>query len=328
MRKGSDQRRKYYFSERLKRELGKIPYYPLTVVEAPSGFGKTTAVREYLKDNLSDGVREYWYTCLGEPAFSAWMSICGLFANIDSQTAVNLKNLKMPTMDTLFYMEKYLRNIRCEAETYLVVDNYQLVNCDIHRELISVLSMHGNPDLHLIFITQQLKAGELISVHNNNVHTIGTSSFFFDRQGTASLFRIEGIRITEDEAEKVFMSTEGWVSAIRLQMLNFMETGSFNYGVDLWQLVENAIWKHLEPEEKKLLLSVSVLDSFTLCQAAAMIDQDILSKRLQEFLNNNDFIRFLPDKSLYSIHSILRDYLKNRFFQMPGNYKNQIYHKA
>ena len=38
----------YYFSRHLWETLADIPTYGLTVIEAPSGFGKTTALREYL----------------------------------------------------------------------------------------------------------------------------------------------------------------------------------------------------------------------------------------------------------------------------------------
>lgn len=33
-----------YFSDHLKKQLMKIKEFPLTIVEAPSGFGKTTAL--------------------------------------------------------------------------------------------------------------------------------------------------------------------------------------------------------------------------------------------------------------------------------------------
>ena len=45
--------------------------HPLTVVEAPSGFGKITAVREYLHNEPPDAVCA-WHTCLGEPSAVAW----------------------------------------------------------------------------------------------------------------------------------------------------------------------------------------------------------------------------------------------------------------
>lgn len=329
MRKKSEQQQKYYFSNKLKRQLTQIPHYPLTIVEAPSGFGKTTAVREYLKGHLPQGACEFWYTCVGESASMAWMGICDLLSNVNNKVSDDLKNLKMPTLDTLYYMTKYLREVRCQIETYLIVDNYQLIDSDIPRELINVFSMHGNPNLHMIFITQQLEAKQQILIHNNNILTIDTSSFFFDREGTASLFRMEGLRLTDDELEKIFMSTEGWVSAIRLQIINYIETDSFTLNTDIEQLVESAIWNRLTEEEGDFLLSVSVLDSFTVYQAAIMTDTETLSEVFQYLLKFNDFIRYIPEQHLYYIHSILREYLLNRFHHhKPKEYQNQIFRKA
>ena len=57
----------YYFSQHLREILAGIPSYGLTVIEAPSGFGKTTALREYLtREQKTARVR--WYTCFGESA--------------------------------------------------------------------------------------------------------------------------------------------------------------------------------------------------------------------------------------------------------------------
>ncbi len=319
---------KYYFSNKLKMKLAQISQYPLTIVEAPSGFGKTTAVREYLKSKCLQNTYEHWYTCLGEPASMAWMGICELFSKVNGKVANDLKNLKMPTMDTLFYMVTYLREVHCQTETYLVIDNFQLVNCDIPRELMSVFSMHENSNLHLIFITQQLEAKQQLTIYNN-IHTIASSDFFFDREGTASLFRMEGVRLTSEEVENVYRSTEGWVLAIRLQVINFKESGSFDYSADIEQLVETAIWNRLTLQEKDFLLSVSILDGFTMRQAAIMMGKEMLPEIIDNLLKNNDFIRYLPNKHLYSMHSILQDYLRNRFYHNQSmDYQNQAFRRA
>ncbi len=328
MHKKTNQQKRYYFSDRLKRQLSQIPYYPLTIVEASSGFGKTTAVREYLKKNLPTGACEYWYTCLGEPASMAWIGICEMLANVNGEKAGNLKNLGMPTIDMLLYLTGILRDFYCQTEAYLVIDNYQLVKCDIPRELMSAFSMHGSPNLHIIFITQQLAAKQKISFHNANIHTIDASSLFFDREDTASLFRMEGIRLSDDELESVFMSTGGWISAIRLQITNFKENGSFYYTAGIERLVETAIWKRLTPEEKDFLLSVSIMDSFTASQGAIMMGKEILPDNIEDLLKSNDFIRYFPDKGIYTMHSILQDYLRNRFYyyQSEDFQKRTLYH--
>ena len=318
----------YYFSDKLKAQLSQISQYPLTVIEAPGGFGKTTAVREYLKNELSQADC-VWYTCLGEPLSLVWAEICALFSGINSQVTDGLRTLKAPTMDGLLYIRASLKKLRCRRETYVVIDNYQLVHCDLHRELLSVFSMHENPDLHMIFITQQLGSRQPCPVHNDNICTIDAPSFFFDREGVASLFRMEGFRLTNGELDSVFRRTEGWISAIRLQMLNYRETGAFVFSADIEQLVETTIWNRLTPAEKDFLLTMSIFDSFTARQAAAMLDYDILPGEIEDRLKISDFIRFLPDKRLFVIHSILLDYLRNRFYyRQPRDYQNEIFRKA
>ncbi len=324
--RNKDKQKIYFFSDKLRKQLEQISHHPLTIVEAPSGFGKTTAVREYLKENLPQDTGEYWYTCLGEPSSTAWRGICSLIANADKNKAEVLKSLEMPTIETLIYMTEIIKDIRCSKETYLVIDNYQLISCDIPYELLSVLSMHGSRSLHIIIITQQIRANRLLTFHNVDIHTIHASAFFFSREGVASLFRMEGLRLTELELEQVYIGTEGWVSAIRLQIINYQENGTFERNFGIEQLVENAIWNRLEPLEKELLLSVSVMDSFTAQQAAIMLDRETLPESLEDMLKNNDFIRYYPDKNIYTIHSILQDYLKNRFYHNQSEeFKRRVF---
>ncbi|HBD64816.1 MAG TPA: helix-turn-helix transcriptional regulator, partial [Clostridiales bacterium] len=329
MHKKANQQKRYYFSDSLRRQLDQIAFYPLTIVEAPSGFGKTTAIIEYLKRKLSEDADEYWYTCMGEPAVISWKGICGLFSNIDFGLAANLENIHMPTMDTLFYVKEYLSGIDCRKETFLVIDNFQLADCNVRRELINIFSMHGNQSLHVIFITQKIRDKRSSTTHNNNIHSINASDFLLDAEGTANLFRIEGIRLTDDELENVFMSTGGWISAIKLQIINYMRSGTFNFTFDIERLVENAIWNNLSAEEKDLLISVSVMESFTAPQAAVMIDWDVLPDSLEELLKTNDFIQYHPDAQIYSIHSIVRNYLQNRFSNhCSEEYKREVLYRA
>lgn len=322
----------YFLPEQLRKELARIHRYPLTLVEASSGFGKTTAVREYLKEDLTHTARQCWYTCLGEPPQKVWRGICELFGCIDQEVKENLLKLGMPTQETkdmLADMVLTLRRLRCQMETYLVVDNYQLFESDISRELINAFSMHGNTDLHLIFITQYLEKEQQTTVHNANIYTVIPTSFFFDKDSTAEVFRLAGLRLSNSDIDRVHASTEGWVSAIRLQMINFQETGTFQYTLGIEQLVETAIWNRLSKGEKSFFLSASILDSFTARQAAIMLGEKALPDNIAELLRTNAFIRYFPEKNVYVMHSILQGYLRNQFYNnKPEDFQKVMLHRA
>ncbi len=314
---------KIYLSDRLKFQLDHIPHFPLTVVEAPSGFGKTTAVREYLKETLLGSARQYWYTCMSENPSVAWAGICDLFSNVNKEMSINLKKLGFPALDTLMYISACFKDFSCFEETYLVVDNFQLLKSDILQELMSIFSMHGSPHLHIIFITQQLGKKAQITFHNTYIHTIESSAFFFDKDSIANLFKMEGIRINDEELNSVYTSTEGWISALRIQISNYRQTGSFDYTADIDRLVETAIWNRLTPEQKNCLVSLSVMDSFTARRAAIMIGEETLPDHIKDLLKYNDFIRYFPREKIYVMHSILRNYLRNQFYQ----YRTEAFQK-
>ena len=319
----------YYFPDKLKKQLALIPYYSVTIIEAPSGFGKTTAVREFLKEHNSDYTNDYWYTCFGESNYMTWMGICDLFSNISTELATKLKNLMIPDINTLFYVKTYLKNINCSSQTYLIIDNYQIMTSDISYELLNVFSMHECKNLHMIFITQHLDINHKQLIYNSNIHTIDVSSFFFSREDTAKLLRLEGIRFTDTELENIFMSTEGWVSALRLLMINYWETGFFDFNADIEKLVESAIWNRLSQEEKDFLLSVSILDKFNERQAAIIMEKEILPENIENFIKQNNFIRYLPEKHVYRIHSVLKDYLQTRFhYNIPDKLQTKIFRNA
>jgi LuxR family maltose regulon positive regulatory protein len=217
----------------------------------------------------------------------------------------------------------------CFKETYIVVDNYQLLKSDILQELMSIFSMHGSPNLHMIFITQHLGIKTQITFHNTYIHTIESSAFFFDKDSTASLFKMEGIRLNDDELNSVYTSTEGWISALRLQISNYRQTGSFDYTSEIDHLVETAIWNRLTPEQKTCLVSLSVMGSFTARQIAIMLGEETIPDHIKDLLKYNDFIRYFPREKIYVMHSILQNYLRNQFYQyQPEAFQKRVLRTA
>ncbi len=306
---------KIYLSDKLKNQLAQISHFPLTVVEAPSGFGKTTAVREYLKETLPESAKQYWYTCLSENPSVSWGGICDLLSNVSNQISKNLKKLGFPTLDTLINISACFKDFSCLEETYIVVDNLHMIKSDILHELMSIFAMHESPNLHTIFITQHLGKKAQITFHNTYIHTIESSAFFFDKDSTANLFKMEGIHLNDDELNCVYTSTEGWISALRLQISNYKQNGSFDYTADIDHLVEIAIWNKLTPELKTCLVSLSVMDSFTARQAAIMLGEETLPDHIKDLLKYNDFIRYFPREKIFVMHGILQNYLRNQFYQ-------------
>lgn len=318
----------YYLSRRLLQELEKILDYPLTVIEAPSGAGKTTAVREYLKEYIPQSVNEYWYTAIGETPARVWEYIYDAFYPFDSETAEALKYLGTPARETLGDIARLLKSCRCEAPTVLVIDNYQLIQSDIQREIISALSYNGSSNLHIVIITQELDLPAPGSTYNSRILTIGKDTLFFTAREAENYFRHIGLRISEEELKNVMVSTEGWIAALCLQVIHYRTTGNFDNAAKITLLVKTAIWDHLSDDEKYFLLAASLLDSFTMSQACILLDVTEIAVYAKTLLERSSFIRYHKNTGQYIIHSLLNDFLQYEFENLSEQAKKQLWQRA
>lgn len=316
----------YYFPEHLRKALAAIPEYPVTSIEADSGYGKTTAMREFLR-NLPGNARAVWHTCFGEPPAKTWESICRMFGEVDGEVSRKLKELYPPTMETLSDIAASVRELVCGRETFLVIDNYQLFRNTIPSRLMDAFSVHTNPHVHIVFVTQPLAASPM-SVHNPNIHRIGTKDFLFDRHSIAQYCRGAKIDISGREIEYIKNVSEGWIAAICLQTDNYRRTGSLVKTNDMNFLIENTVWNRVPERSREFLTALSLLDGFTLKQAAIMGNWQSVPDDMARLLRGNFFIPYVEDKGVYSMHSLLRDYLRSRFDEFEPEIRRELVHRA
>ena len=150
----------------------------------------------------------------------------------------------------------------------------------------------------------------------------------WDNKCIVEYCRLTGIDISQKQIELLQTSSRGWVAAIRLQLQNYRHTGNFLDFSDIRPLVETAIWNRLSPEERNLIMALSLLESFNSHQAAIMSGGMALPDTVAELLSLDFFIRYAADRQAYIMHSILRDYLLERFSMQSAEFKKAAYRKA
>ncbi len=212
---------------------------------------------------------------------------------------------------------------------FIVIDNYQLFDSPVRRRMIAALSAGRHENLHIILVTQPLKdEGTGPTFHAQPYHRIRMQDLLFDAQCISEYCRQAGIGLSGEEIELLQASSGGWVAAVRLQLQNYRHTGRFADFSDISPLVETAIWNRMSRDERNLLMALSLLDSFTVSQAAIMNDGMALPDTVAELLSLDFFIRYAADRQGYVLHSILQDYLRERFAMQPGEFKKAMYVRA
>lgn len=329
MKKKIKQQKNSYLPERLKTRFSHIVEYPLTLIEAPSGFGKTTSLKEYLKIQEIKGANKYWHTCFGKTKENMWKGIIHIISQIANIDEKELKDFEVFSEDSIFNILLFLNKLSFEKEIYAVVDNFYLMDCESAYLIIDAFSNHQCSNLHFVFITRSVGFKERFLLNSNNIYFLNSSNFFFSEKDIMALSRLYGIRLGSEHVKKVFLSTDGWIDAIKQQIDVYKETGCFLYCCAVESLAEVSIWNELTDKEKELLISVSVMDSFTSQQAAFMLGKEVLPIELESFLNKSEFIQKGLSGCSYKIKNILKFYLNKRFhIRLTKNEKNEIYFLA
>lgn len=246
-----------FFPTRLMKRLDFIKAYPLTLVEAPSGFGKTTALHHFFDTQVSKSAKVIWYTFSEEPLNTSWKAFCKLIEQFDPESAKKLKVAGPPDEDTLLEIESILKNLSCQEETYLVLDDlasWKLPNVGI---FLTALSKHTGKSLHIVAATQVLSSQQQLTMTENSCFSILRESVLtFQAEDIDAYYRKAGISLTPIQLEEVHQITEGWVMALYLQLLTFIENGHFEgdiLTIDMEELIQLTLTIPPDKKEKDII---------------------------------------------------------------------------
>lgn len=315
----------YYIPDRINTILSGMYNYPAVVVESPSGFGKTTTVREYLKTKTFRESDKYWHTCFGEPVEKSWDAFCLMLSNFDESTSGYLKRLGVPNDSNLADVASAMRRCEGRDETYIVVDNFQYIYKELPTAIIDALASHGNPKLHLIFITQSINFSDRRKALSENILHIKNKDFVFTKDETDEYLKQKDITLSSKALGDIYNFTEGWIAALNLQRIVYENSGRFQQSADMDALIKSVMWDELSETEKEFLLRVSVLDKFTFEQARIMSGEDIIKADIINLLETNAFIRYDHAEKSYVLHALLRSYLRNEFDKLSDVHTKSIW---
>lgn len=298
-----------YIRKQLGQALEGIWQYPLTVVEAPMGYGKTTAVKEFLKGS---DARVVWQTLADSSAGGFWRGFCRMLRKINAVCAERLAELGVPT-DSVFLDEamEIIESVEFAARTVIVFDDYHLLSSKSVERFIERLAKTAFSNLHIVIVSQETFGENTTELALKGFcHVIGKSDFEFTKSEITAYYKLCGIRLRPHEAAELYAYTEGWISALYLSLLSFVREGRVERQVSLPELIEKAVYRQYPAEVKEFLLAVCVFDSFTLAQAKAIWPQDNVEAMLSYLMGHNAFIKYDRYGKTYRMHNIFTDYLR------------------
>lgn len=316
-----------YFSPRLLQALSGLLAYPLSHVEAPMGYGKTSAVRAFLSGAQ---VKAVWLSSVSLKEDLFWLNLWRTLRDAlpgSSGVVETLSLLGYPydQMRIATAVELFQR-LRLSSPTVLVMDDCHQLRVPGFFSLCEALAQANIVNLHIVLISRDALPGkpELLTV-KNLLHSVGRESLALSPGEIREYYAHSGIRLDDAALTWLRDHTGGWIAALRLYMHSYAQNQEPVKPVAVTKLLENEIFAPLAPEVQALLLRLSPLERFGPGLAAAAGGVEDPMPMLEPLLQRNAFIAQDAGGNTYSLHSMFREFLQGRFRNLPEREQKQVF---
>ncbi len=257
---------------RLEQALDDGLNYPLTLVAAPTGFGKSTLVSTWLK---SCSLPHAWISFdeadndLG--VFLAYLlgAMQSLFPDALPETRAFLTGMRLPIVSVI--ASKLINELdEIGRDFILVLDDYHVIREHPIHELVSLLLQYPPQGMHLVIVTRlepQLSLGLLRA--RNQVTEIRAQDLRFSLAEIAE-FATQTLAapLTEKTLAVLAEKTEGWAAGLRFAALTLRRRGDLDSQLaglhaenrHVLDYLMSEVLAKVPPSIRRFLLKTSILD--------------------------------------------------------------------
>ncbi len=306
--------------------------YPLTVVYAPAGYGKTTAVLQFTKSIKAQVV----YMSLNELDKNPqhfWKHLSMLYTQIYPNAGMKMEQLGFPSSNELFsQFVDIFSEFPANDQQVLIIDDFHIAESfELEEFLVKIACVRLN-DLNIFILSRTWP--KLCSVDmkvKGLLLEITKERLRFDFKELVAYHKFYNIDIGEATVQKIGKFTEGWASAVYLSSLYYRQNPDalFNMVIfDIARLIENTVYKGYDEDVREFLLKLSILDRFDLELCSYLTGSKNAYELLTRVLNENSLIKQSEDKQFFEMHGLFRDFLQNKLADHQFIDKNALHVKA
>ncbi len=326
--------------ERLLEKLDYVLERVLTLVVAPMGYGKTTAVYKWVEKS---GLQAAWLSLdkSDNDPIVFWKYICAAM----EQILPGITNRVEYTFSSHQLLEANVHiNIlidilaQHDSKVVLVIDDLHMIsNAQILKGL-SHLLQYLPVNAHVIIISRTEPAMELNKLElQSQVLRVTAQDLRFRQDEIADFYLKRDCTFGKEIIEKIGSYTEGWAAAmvaiavsaqnncVNKELLN----GITVTNADIYQYLMNEVFESYSPEKKMFLLKISILELLREDICSAITGEENVARFFQDMRRRNEFLTSLSDgNGGYRLHPILKDFLLKKLKQTDPDAFVGLHRKA
>ncbi len=299
----------------------------LTLVSAPTGYGKTTLVAQWLAAHSNpaawvlldagdnDSIRFWRYVVTACRAFDATLG----------KAALVLLRSAQPSLEVV--LTTFINELAQLGGQYtLVLEDYHVITSQQVHETMTFLLDHLPPVLHLVLMTRSEPLLPLARLRaSNQLNELGSDDLRFSSEEIQAFFQqVTGLPLSVESVRRLETQTEGWAAGLRLAALAIEGKRSattieqFLASFSGWHrhvteyLTAEVLATQPEPMQE-FLLQTSILNRLTASLCDAVTGRSDSASLLAQLERANLFVLPLGDSSQawYRYHALFAEAMRH-----------------
>ncbi len=294
--------------ERINKLLEAIFETPLFYLSASMGYGKTTAVKNFLASKKD--INAVWLPVsrVEQDENQAWRKFIESLKKYNEKEVTKDLNTGIPRSD--YEIRKVLDIVKenVKKPLILVLDDYQNIACKPFLDnILSIFTEYDMPNIHVIVISRMRPTAVFLMLNiKGKCMIMWQKELAFTKDETNELFALNGFKLKENELTKLYQYTMGWIASTYLMLLEYASQGNMGIMNESAELIKVAVYDNLNESAQRILMMLAPIESFSNELSEYVTEDKHSGELLKEMLVNNCFINFSGQNQEYQFHTIFR----------------------
>jgi len=315
---------------RLNQLFSEAVKYPLVIVCAGAGYGKTSAVHDFAQEYQAT---TFWLQLSERDNVEArfWESYIHVLSKINAPLAKAITKLGFPdTKEKLNHYLSLLNELVEKKRRIIVMDDFHYIEePSVIRFVEECILFKMPPGTSVFLVSRTIPDINTGNEFKKKTFTISEDDLRFTDNELAQYLRSKGVSMSHEILREIMQDTGGWAFAINFIAQSFHKAPGYSGYVrnalrtNIFGIIETDLWNGISSRLQNLLLRLSLIDHLSIDLITQLAGGD--AELIAEFEKINAYLRRDNYINAYFIHPLFLEFLRTKQDLLSEDQKKETY---
>jgi LuxR family maltose regulon positive regulatory protein len=322
----------YHFERpRLNELLLEASKYPLVVVCAGAGYGKTTAVHDFLKKYKAAKV---WMQLSERDNVGSrfWENFIHSIKIADPSAAEAFSKIDFPDTKEKHrhYQTMTQKSLIPGKKTFVIDDFHCIEDPSVLRFMEECFFSNIPPETTIFLISRSMsRVNTAGMLYRGQAFNVSESELRFTENELSQYLRRLGISFKTESLYEIMQDTEGWAFAINVIARSYQTAPGYSGYVrnamklNIFRFLDTEIWPGIPDRLQNFLVRLSLIDHLSVDLLTKLAGKE--EKLIEELEKQSAYVRLDSYINAYLIHPLFLEFIRTKQDSLPEKEKKKVY---